>query len=216
MKIIYSLLLPAIFATTAFAQTDNLGNSTGKNISATVSYSGFDASQNGNAVVLTWTSVDENNMQYHEIQKSANGSSFTPAGSLTAQNNVTPFRYSFTDATPVEGNNYYRVLSFDKFGNTLYSNVLKINNSYRKTDIAVLSNPIRNGVLNLQLSNFNGSRYLISLYSNSGTQVFARSFSFTDGSATETINLPQNLARGSYFLQVSNGDSRINKQVILQ
>ncbi|MCW3109974.1 MAG: hypothetical protein JWQ09_4480, partial [Segetibacter sp.] len=66
------------------------------------------------------------------------------------------------------------------------------------------------------LSNINSGKYAISLYSNAGQKVFARSLDLTDGSLTETINLPQNVGKGLYFLQLTNGEMRINKQVIIQ
>src|SRR4030095_2246614 len=110
----------------------------------------------------------------------------------------------------------YRLRSIDKRGNSTFSNILRVNSGFRRSDMVVIPNPVKNGVLNLQLSNFNNGKYNISLYSNAGQKVFARSMNFSDGSSTETINLPTNISRGTYFLQVTDGQNRINKQVLLQ
>lgn len=176
----------------------------------------FKSLQKGNTVQLSWTTQYENNIARHEIQKSTNRFSFTNIGNLTAQNNAAPYRYTFLDATPVSANNYYRLRTVDKFGNESFSNILRVNNGVGRTDIRVLPNPVQQGVLNVQLTNINSGKYAISLYSNAGHKVFARSLDLSFGSLTKTINLPQNLDHGVYFLQITNGDMRINKQVVLQ
>jgi hypothetical protein len=137
-------------------------------------------------------------------------------GALVAQNSASPLKYSFIDAAPIEGVNYYRLRTTDKRGVVTYSKILEVDNGFRKTEVRVISNPVRGGVMNLQINNINSGKYYIALYSNGGQQVFAQSMNLTSGSSTETINLPQSLASGSYFLQVNNGQTRINKQVLLQ
>lgn len=203
MKNTILLLAASIFSTVAInAQTTSLSD--------------FQALRKGNAIQIAWTASNENNVLRHEIQKSTNGSSFNNIGTLVAQNNVTPFRYTFLDATPTEGMNYYRLHTIDKQGNETFSNILNVNNGIGKTDIRVLANPMQGGVLNLQMTNINSGKYAISLFSNSGQRVFARSLDLSEGSTNQTINLPRGLGHGIYFLQVADGEMRINKQVVLQ
>ncbi|GEO11436.1 hypothetical protein SAE01_39320 [Segetibacter aerophilus] len=178
--------------------------------------SNFEAQQKGNAVQLGWIAMYEADAESHEIQKSANGSSFTNIGNLVAQNYAGTYRYSFLDATPVEGLNYYRLRTLSKDGRETFSNIIQVDRGVGRTDLRILPNPVQRGVLNLQLNNISSGKYAISLYSNSGQKVFARSLDLLEGSITQTINLPQNLGHGMYFLQLTNGDTRINKQVILQ
>jgi hypothetical protein len=190
--------------------------SVAQNAPAKSALANFEALQKGNTVQISWTALYETDINSHEIQKSTNGSSFTNIGSVAAQNNPASYRYTFLDATPVQGNNYYRLRTLDKQGNETFSNILRVNNGVGRTDIRVLPNPVQGGVLNLQLSNISSGKYAISLYSNSGQKVFARSYDLSDGSLTETINLPQNLGHGLYVLQLTNGEMRINKQVMIQ
>lgn len=212
MKSMY-LLISSIFITWAASSQVYLGqNTTGNNGLLT----NFEALRQGNAVRLSWTAVNENNVSLHDIQRSANGSSFTSIGTINAQNNSTPYRYTFLDATPIQGNNYYRLRTVDKQGNISYSNILPVDQGFRRTDIRVLGNPVQSGILNLQLSNIDRGKYIISLYSNSGQKVFARSLDFSEGSSTETISIPQNISHGTYFLDVTDGAIRINKEIMLQ
>lgn len=187
-----------------------------QNATSNSALASFEALQKGNSVQISWTALYEANVYRHEIQKSSNGSSFNTIGSLIAENSATPYRYNFLDATPAEGKNYYRLRTIDKQGNETLSNILLVNNGFGRTNVSVLPNPVQGGVLNLQLSNINGGKYVIALYSSGGQKVFARSFDLSDGSVTETINLPRNLSRGIYVLQFTNAEMRINKQLLIQ
>jgi len=217
MKSIYIILASLLITSATSAQQDASQNTTANvSLNNKTVLSDFRALQATNAIQLSWTALNENNVSNHEIQKSANGSSFTTIGNLVAQNNNTPYKYSFSDATRVAGINYYRLRTVEKSGHFTYSNILTVNNGYDRTGVMVFPNPIEGGVLNLQLKNMSNGKYSIALYSNGGQKVFARSLDFTEGSATEIINLPGDLSRGTYFLQVTNGVTRINKQVLLQ
>ncbi|MCW3081564.1 T9SS type A sorting domain-containing protein [Segetibacter sp.] len=212
MKNAFLLVASLIFSTVSFPFESIGQNTTTKN-----SLTNFEALHKGSAIQLSWTALYETDLTSHEIQKSANGSSFTNIGTLVAQNNAGSYRYTFLDASPVEGLNYYRLRTLDKRGYETFSNIIEVDRGFGRTNVMVLPNPVRGGVLNLQLSNINSGKYAISLYSNSGQKVFAPSLDLSNGSLTQTINLPQNLGRGIYFLQFSNGgDTRINKQVLLQ
>ncbi|HEX8460006.1 MAG TPA: T9SS type A sorting domain-containing protein [Segetibacter sp.] len=216
MKAVYTFTLAVFISVSAFAQ-EYPTNQTGNNTTAVqAKLSDFEAFRNANTINIFWTALAESNMASHVVERSANGSSFSNMGTLVAQNSASPLKYSFIDAAPIEGVNYYRLRTTDKRGVVTYSKILEVDNGFRKTEVRVISNPVRGGVMNLQINNINSGKYYIALYSNGGQQVFAQSMNLTSGSSTETINLPQSLASGSYFLQVNNGQTRINKQVLLQ
>src|SRR3954447_26629304 len=146
--LVIALLLSA---TAAFSQ--NISSSAQE--SAGTSLANLQALIKGNAVQLSWVAINERSLVAHEIQRSTNGSPFRNIGTLTAQNEAASSNYTFVDATPVEGNNYYRLRSIDKNGNETFSSVLQLNHSFGRTDLKVLGNPAQAGVLNLQLQNIN-------------------------------------------------------------
>lgn len=205
-----------LIATVFFTATVTAQNLSSSPAVAITTLANFDAQQKGGAVQLSWVALNERDLSRHEIQKSTNGSAFTNIGTITAQNSASTYSYTFLDATPTAGNNYYRLRSIDRKGYETVSNIIEVNQGVGKTDLRVLGNPLQAGILNLQLSNINSGKYFISLYSNAGERILARSLNLTDGSLTQTINLPGTLARGLYFLEFTNGDLRINKQVLLQ
>lgn len=214
MKTLYIILF--LFAcSTAIAQQSDQNNATQTYSSA--SMSDFRALTKARAIELSWVANYERNMAIHQLERSINGSNFRTIGTITAQNSGTPHRYRYLDGAPSEGKNYYRVRTTDINGLITYSDVLMVDNSFLRSNIMVLPNPVRNGVMNLQLTNFDNGRYNINLYSNNGQVIFARTLSLSDGTSTQTILLPRTLGRGSYYLLVTNGnDIRINKQVLVQ
>ncbi len=176
----------------------------------------FKAAQRTNAIEVSWNALSESNMLRHEIERSTNGSSFTIIGAVAAQNSSVVYKYNFLDATPTKGNNYYRLRSTSLSGDVTYSNILRLNMGAGRTDMVVISNPVRGGIVNLQLSNMAKGKYAINVFNNVGQRVYTQSMDLTDGSSSEAINLPSNVAKGTYFVQLTNGSKRFTKQILVQ
>ena len=97
-------------------------------------------------VKLDWVTANEINVSHFYIQRSTNGKDFTIIGKEKAENK-TLNNYSFVDEEPNEGVNYYKIVSVDKDGKTLFSEVreLIINHSPLNT-ISVYPNPAKSSV----------------------------------------------------------------------
>lgn len=202
MKQIYLLVCLSVAAAGVAAQQTSLAS--------------FRASQRNTAIELNWTALAEAGMNAHYVERSSNGSEFREIGRLAAQNLTTPTQYSFVDAAPVQGDNYYRIRSVGANGMITLSGIARIDMGAVRTEIAVMPNPVRNGVVNLQLSNLQKGRYAINIYNINGQQVFTYSMDYPGGSSTEIINLPAGVGKGTHFLHLTNGITRMNKQLLLQ
>jgi negative regulator of sigma E activity len=169
-----------------------------------------------NSVEVTWTATTEGNMQSHMIERSSNGSAFSSIGTLVAQNNNTSYQYSFIDATTTQGPNYYRIRSISRGGEVTLSPVIRIDMGADKTNVVIVPNPVQNGIMNIQMNNLERGKYNIILYNSGGQRVYAYSMDYTGGYATQRISLPATVGKGTHFLQINNGSTVINKQVLLQ
>ncbi|HEX9150481.1 MAG TPA: discoidin domain-containing protein, partial [Flavobacterium sp.] len=70
----------------------------------------FTSQTEGIGVDLRWTTSAEKNSVRYDISRSADGLNFTTIGSVnTAGTTNTETNYSFTDASPLTGRNYYRL-----------------------------------------------------------------------------------------------------------
>jgi hypothetical protein len=69
---------------------------------------------NDKTITLDWNTQMEVNSSRFEIERSADGDSWTAIGSVMAKGNSSMVtKYSFTDAQPLSGTNFYRLRMID-------------------------------------------------------------------------------------------------------
>jgi len=73
----------------------------------------FTAQKQGNSVDLRWKAYSTGEGGEFEIQRS-NGNEYESIGKMTINDNEGSFSYSFKDAAPVKGKNYYRIQILEK------------------------------------------------------------------------------------------------------
>ena len=96
-------------------------------------------------VQLHWQTTSEQNSDYFSIEKSNDGKQFAAIGKVIAAGNSNNTKnYSFTDATPGNGINYYRLRQVDKDGKFTYSPVIKIVNDVSELVFKISPNPASN------------------------------------------------------------------------
>ncbi len=183
------------------------------NTTAPVKFGAVNASLSNGLAKISWDVISEINTANYYVEKSDDGKNFAAVGSLTATNAP---KYSFVDNIPASGTGYYRIKAVDKDGTIGYSNTVKISSKKMDAAIAITPNPVVNGTLNLQMSNFSKSAYTISLYDFTGKQVFVKSVSIENGTSSQSIELPASVTKGIYQLQVTNGAIKLNKSVVIQ
>jgi hypothetical protein len=103
-------------------------------------------------VQLNWTTSFEQNSAHFRIERSADARQFTTIGKVYAAGESNTIRpYSFIDAAPLSGNNYYRLLQLDHDSSKMYSSVVQVN---IKADAAVriYPNPVLGTKMNVELN----------------------------------------------------------------
>lgn len=87
----------------------------------------FSATAVKDRVQLSWSAAANTNTRYYEIQRSNDAIHFTTI-SKTAQAGTTgTYNYSYTDLSPAQGNNYYRLKQVDANGKYEYSKTVSVN-----------------------------------------------------------------------------------------
>ncbi|CAN5132031.1 hypothetical protein BH11BAC6_BH11BAC6_07180 [soil metagenome] len=86
---------------------------------------------------FTWEDWPGKNISYFAVQRSSNGNAFNEVARLFNRNNQP---YSYEDAAPLNGSNYYRLAAVSTNGSTAYSNIIAIDNNA----IKLYPNPVRN------------------------------------------------------------------------
>ncbi|WP_207494460.1 T9SS type A sorting domain-containing protein [Aridibaculum aurantiacum] len=175
----------------------------------------FSAAEKNSNVEVKWATSAEQNVAKYEVETSQSGSAFNKVGEVTANSNSTSNVYSYLHAKPAAGDNYYRIKAIDKDGSFTYSSIAKVKVGAKAASVKVMTNPIVNRTLNLQLTNFVADKYQVSLSGANGQVVYRQTVQHTGTSNNLQLQLPA-VAPGVYTLQVMNNQSAISTKVIMQ
>lgn len=170
----------------------------------------FTAKLNHGTVALQWKTTNEVNTSHFDVERSKNGIDFTSIGQVAAKglaNNT----YTFDDANPINGLNYYRLKQWDKDGNHRYSIIVKVyvgdngNNGLRLYPQPAVTN------LNIDFTG-TGKDVFMQVYDAAG-----RSIINERRTNTSPIKLAvDKLGKGSYWIVVSDGTTQQTGQFIKQ
>lgn len=168
-------------------------------------------------ISVEWISETETNIQNYEVEKSIDGATFTQSVVIAAKgNNAVSENYSWFDARPVSGNNFYRIKITNRSGAIKYSQIVNVNMGKSKSGITVFPNPVTGNVIGLQLNNLEKGTYHTGLYNNLGQKVYTGKVEHAGGSGSYSLSTGVQLSRGVYTLQVINGDKTTSTKVVVE
>ena len=167
-----------------------------------VQFTHINATQKGAAVQIDWKVATEQNIKQYVVEKSTNGINFT-AIATQAANNIDNSSYTAMDNSPINGSNYYRILSTDNSGKQQYSNVAVVKIGGKQSSISVYPNPVISNTMYIQLQNVNKGTYTLEWINTIGVTVFKTKLQHAGGSGTQNIDLPSTLSSGNYVLKAT-------------
>lgn len=175
-----------------------------------VTFAAFAGRQEGNSVVLEWTTLSENNNDYFEIERSIDGINFVTIGYVEgAGNSNSRIDYSFNDNAPEQGRLYYRLSQVDFDGTREYADkvVSVIYAGSENNQLTVVPNPT-NGHIRIGIPASSGDG-VIELLSQTGRIV--RSFSVNSiDAALDITDMPS----GIYILRFVTDDRILQQKVV--
>lgn len=155
---------------------------------------------------VEWKVENESNIRQYEVERSADGNSYSKVDTTAAKN--TPVsNYNWLDVNPIEGYNYYRIKSVDINGKTDYSKVVKVFTGTIKHAITVFPNPVKDGIINLQLLNQPSGIFEARLFNNAGQVISSKQILHAEGSSTETFEITNGALHGIYHLEITQPDN---------
>jgi len=170
----------------------------------------FEGSRAGTTNLLTWATSSEENNNYFQIERSSDGKNFSSIGQVSGEGTTSmQHSYKYTDNSPVNGTNYYRLKQVDFNGASEYSHTIVLQNtSSDAANIAVYPNP-NNGSFSVDLMN-PGLSYTLEVTDIQGRQVYSNS----GASAPETVKVT-GLTQDLYIVQVTIDNQVITKKVVV-
>jgi hypothetical protein len=156
-----------------------------------------------NVVAVEWNASNAVNLREYQVERSADGRSFSSIGTVAARNaGAATQAYRFDDTRALSGWNYYRIKSVDNDGRIRYTSIVKVMLGKAASSITVYPNPVEGERMNLQLLNQPAGRYSLRLLTLDGRSVLTRTIEHAGGNATQQITLPRLMANGQYSLEV--------------
>jgi len=190
----------------SFALSGTASNFTSHPISTLpVAFGQFTATRQGTSAALKWQTYVESNTKDFIVLRSGNGVDFTDIGTVAASGNSNAVKtYYFTDVTPLEGSNYYRIQERDLDLKSTYSGV-KVLAFTRSGDLIWYTTGAKSVEIRLQ----RGSTELYSISDVAGHTIRTGRLS---GGVTSLSDVPV----GIYFVTVLNGigDKQTTKVII--
>ncbi|MDB5256950.1 MAG: hypothetical protein JWM14_1645 [Chitinophagaceae bacterium] len=169
----------------------------------------FNATRKGSGALLTWGTASELNSVYFSVEKSLDGTSFSPIGKVNAAGNSSSLkRYDFTDPSIASGLTYYRLAQYDVDGTVHYSQIRALHKD-GVGEVEIVPNP-SNGVFVVTVNSVGDVKSRVVVLNVLGQVVYEEGKSTANYRNVDISNL----ASGTYYLQVSTAEDMVVKKVI--
>ena len=165
--------------------------------------------QADNKVAINWTVNQQINTKEYNVQRSNDGKNWSDIGTVESiANNATAQSYSFTDANPLNGNNYYRISEIDFDGKENLS-IIKIINLDTKNQLAIWPNPAKN-IVNIQNETSVSYPVNAEIFNQSGQKVAVSVLK----NGINTVNISA-LPAGYYIVHIDLSDGeKFNQKLV--
>ncbi len=175
-----------------------------------VKFAGFSVSSRNGDVLVQWSTAEEVNAAYFEVERSYDGASWAAIGRVAAAGHTTQLnQYSYTDKSAMGTTLYYRIRQVDHDGKAMHTIVQSLKKAISggvtiiaaQQKVAVqFAQPVK-GRVELQLVSVSG-------------HVISRQV--VDSAAGLVVLQSATALKGHYFITVSNGqDVHASQQVVL-
>lgn len=144
-----------------------LVKSTAALVTLPVRFTGFTAQLQSNATVnLQWWAQTDNRHAYFDVERSADGQSFSTIG-----RGPSAAPYTFIDEHPLVGNNYYRIRQVDMDGAATYSAIVLVIYKGQQLQIQLFPNPASQQLQVRMLLGGDAGRYTLRISDYAGREV---------------------------------------------
>ena len=160
----------------------------------------FNGNLNNNGILLNWKTSSEQGSKYFSIEKSPDGTNFTPIGKVAAAGTSSSVNnYNYTDRQ-VNEYNYYRLKLVDMDGRFTYSSIIFIKDINVSQHIWVGNNPFHD-IINIRIAKNPQQNVKVELMNENGAKVYFKEFGNTNQVSVNVSGM--NLASGVYLLRTT-------------
>jgi hypothetical protein len=173
------------------------------------------AFKNRTGIEVNWAVATEINIDEYQVQRSANGTSFSTIKTVTARNvGNLGTTYAITDATALKGKNYYRVVAVEN-GDLTYSRTAFLNNLDGKAAFTVALQPAGN-ILVVKVNGLTAGNYNINLVNNNGQLLQSNTLVHDGADVVKNISLKAGLAAGIYRVVLTGEGQNLTQAIMVR
>ena len=171
-----------------------------------VELSRFAGEKTSKGTQLSWETASEINNAGFDIERSNDNREWTKIENIRSSDDSYSLKqYSYLDSTPSEGINYYRLKQNDHDGRFEYSNVVVVDFTKQRSNIAIHPNPV-NDILYIN-SEEQMEDYELRLYNSNGALLWTRKGSSNQISFSE-------YGLGVYYLNIVGSENTVVHKII--
>ncbi len=181
-----------------------------------VTFSSVNAHMQNNNIAVEWRVENELNIKQYDVEKSTDGFRFSKVSTLVASGNNLPYKkYSWLDANPVSGNNFYRIRSVGLDGDSKYTQVVRVQLGKGIGGITIYPNPVKQKA-NLLYTVTKPGEVDISLLDITGKliRIFIKEHQQAVGDKIAILNFDNSINAGTYMLRVSANGKTENIKIV--
>ena len=177
----------------------------------------FTARENGGKNILNWNTANEINSAFFSIERSTDGKYFTMIGRVNASGySSAEIKYSFTDVSPVDGRNFYRLVMTDLDGTYEYSKVVSVTNRKNQSiGFGYINMPAGSNSINITVSSTKAQSANLVIVDATGRTILTSPVQLQQGTATVNKNIPLPAA-GVYYIRLFTAEENIVKSIVSQ
>jgi len=179
-----------------------LGFTNSSNASLPLVWNDFTARMADHQVQLQWKVSAQVNVEKFVVERSTNNRNFVPLGEMPSRNENGEALYSFVDTSPFIPQTFYRIREVDQDGQYTYSRIRKVSTYVNEgSRLRVFPNPFTDH-LYLVPPAMDRQQLFVKIMDAQGRPVRIRQVHYAGNAIL--VNDLQALARGSYYISLSN------------
>ncbi len=160
---------------------------------------------------LIWSTVSESNNKFFNLERSHDGNKWVSIAKIDGNGTTnSESNYSYLDANPLNGVNYYRLAQHDTDGKINYAGITSVTFNLKGDELNVYPNPFLNQ-LNVNLAGYSGKTFETRLTNAQGQVVFQNQLTANENGIN--IQLNQTQKSGIYVLSLSGNGLNLVKKV---
>ncbi|RYE16877.1 MAG: T9SS type A sorting domain-containing protein [Sphingobacteriales bacterium] len=180
-----------------------------------VNLTAFEVRLKYNAVQLDWRTINENNSDRFEVERSANGVDYVKIRTVKAQgNSVQSVDYRATDRYPYAGVNYYRLRQYDSNGTQTIYGPNSINFKYITQAVSVTKNN-NDGSIDILIQGEVPQQLAVRLSNLSGQVIFRGNLHNATHNGHFKLKPTAILPSGMYIVHLTSAGINKSEKIIL-